>query len=121
MSHRLSSKPVTKLNDKPSSPPGSLFDTDSGHARGDSGGVVEPLEGWSRIPAGYGATFELAKAPFWLRVWFNAPFVDRFAYPVVVSRGYGRLHPHPGIAPEDREQVGPGWRIDPMEAPAQEG
>jgi hypothetical protein len=70
------------------------------------------MEGWDHIPRGYGAHFELDTAPAWLRVWFRVPFVDRFAYPVAVQRGFGHLVPHPESTPETREPVGPGWKID---------
>jgi hypothetical protein len=43
----------------------------------------------TNIPEGYGATFDVASAPLWLRVWFTTPFVDRFAYPLLVKRGFG--------------------------------
>src|SRR6266480_7008406 len=62
------------------------------------------LTGWNSIPAGYGAEFELDGAPWWLRLWFHAPFVDRFAYPVVVRRGYGWLGRMPGYTDD---QLGP--------------
>jgi hypothetical protein len=39
------------------------------------------LTGWDVIPSGYGARFDANAAPFWLRVLFQTPFVDRFAYP----------------------------------------
>ena len=53
------------------------------------------LEGWDHIPRGYGAEFVLDDAPWWLRLWFHTPFVDRYAHPAVVSRGYGFLTAHP--------------------------
>lgn len=71
------------------------------------------LEGWNHIPQGYGAEFALREAPWWLRVWFSIPFIDRFAYPIVVRRGHGWLSPMPGLSTEQRGQVSPGWRIRP--------
>jgi hypothetical protein len=71
------------------------------------------MEGWDHIPAGYGARFELGQAPAWLRIWFATPFLDRFACPVAVRRGYGHLSPHPGTTPETREQPGRGWHVHP--------
>jgi len=71
------------------------------------------LEGWNRIPQGYGATFDVAAAPWWLRAWFRTPFVDRFAYPVMVERGYGWLCAHPGTTEAEREPVTGGWRVRP--------
>jgi hypothetical protein len=68
------------------------------------------LEGWNSIPDGYGASFDLQAAPIWLRIWFRTPFVDRFAYPVMVRRGYAYLRPMPG------HHLGPvseGWKIAP--------
>ena len=77
-----------------------------------SAGIVR-LEGWSHIPAGYGASFALERAPRWLRLWFRMPFVDRFAYPFLVHRGFGYLTADPGISPDHLGEVGSGWRIVP--------
>ena len=73
--------------------------------------MTRRLEGWNHVPRGYGASFELVSAPRWLRIWFRTPVLDRFAYPVAVHRGYGVLHPDPGWAPDEREQVPEGWRM----------
>jgi hypothetical protein len=69
------------------------------------------LEGWNHIPLGYGARFDVASAPWWLRLWFHTPFIDRFAYPRLVERSLGFLAPHPGWADENREPVRGGWRL----------
>lgn len=71
------------------------------------------LEGWNHVPIGYGASFDVHAAPIWLRVWFHTPFIDRFAYPQMVKRGFGYLAAHPGVEPEDREEVAPDWRFRP--------
>lgn len=71
------------------------------------------LEGWNHVPIGYAADFDVRAAPRWLRLWFRTPFVDRFAYPRMVARGFGHLTPHPGVGPADREEVGAGWRLRP--------
>ena len=71
------------------------------------------LQGWNEIPDGYGAWFDLNRAPLWLRLWFRTPFLDRFAYPVVVRRGFGHLTAHPGWSPDQLGEIGPGWRTDP--------
>lgn len=71
------------------------------------------LEGWNHVPLGYAADVDVDAAPAWLRLWFRAPFFDRFAYPQLVTRGFGYLTPHPGVAPADRESVGGGWRFRP--------
>ena len=69
------------------------------------------LVGWNDIPRGYGAQFVLDGAPLWLRVWFRTPFVDRFAYPLVVRRGYGWLTLQPGVG---AGRIGDdGWRLRP--------
>jgi hypothetical protein len=38
-------------------------------------GTITTVEliGWNSIPDGYGASFELKGAPWWLRVWFHTP------------------------------------------------
>ena len=71
------------------------------------------LEGWNHIPRGYGADFDVASAPWWLRLWFRAPFVDRYAYPRLVRRGHGYLTPFPDAPPDDREPPDGGWRLRP--------
>ena len=71
------------------------------------------LEGWNHVPEGYGATFDVAAAPAWLRAWFRLPFLDRFAYPQLVARGFGYLAPHPGFPEEEREEVAAGWKLRP--------
>jgi hypothetical protein len=70
------------------------------------------LEGWNSIPRGYGASFELEGAPVWLRTWLHAPFIDRFAYPLAIRRGFGVLTPHRGCPPEERGPVPEGWRVE---------
>lgn len=37
------------------------------------------LEGWNSIPRGFEASFDVSGAPWWLRVLFHSPFVDRTA------------------------------------------
>jgi len=63
------------------------------------------LEGWNAIQSGYGATFDVGAAPWWLRLLFQTPFVDPFAYPLLVKRGLGVLSPHPDWASERLEPV----------------
>src|SRR5204862_5863828 len=75
--------------------------------------VAVELEGWNSIPVGYGAEFDLHGAPWWLRVWSHTPFVDRFAYPAVVRRGFGWLSPQPGLTVAELGRVPAGWRIRP--------
>jgi len=65
------------------------------------------LEGWNSIPEGYSASFDTQAAPQWLRIWFRTPLVDRFAYPIMVRRGYGVLRPMPGHVLGD---VPRGWK-----------
>jgi hypothetical protein len=81
------------------------------------------LEGWNSIPGGYAADFDLRDAPWWLRLLFGTPFIDRFAYPAVVRRGYGWLSPHPGLSADQLGNVPAGWRIRPgdYEAPGSTG
>lgn len=71
------------------------------------------LEGWNDIPAGYGARFDVKAAPLWLRTLFNVPFLDRFAYPILVRRGHGYLRPSPGMPLQGLGDVPAAWRIDP--------
>jgi|GEM_PF-5192595 len=68
------------------------------------------LEGWNSIPDGYGASFDTKAAPWWLRLWFSTPFLDRFAYPIMVRRGFGHLALMPGHRPGPARS---GWKIDP--------
>lgn len=73
------------------------------------------LEGWNSIPERYGADFDLRSAPRWLRLWFHTPILDRYAYPVVVRRGYGWLSPHPGLSANEFGHLPAGWRIRPRD------
>ena len=70
------------------------------------------LTGWNDIPRGYGARFDVASAPAWLRLLYRTPFLDRFAYPVLVRRGLGLLRPHPHWREEQLAVVEGGWRLD---------
>jgi hypothetical protein len=69
------------------------------------------LEGWNHIPRGYGADFDVVSAPWWLRLLFRTPFVDRYAYPRLIRRGHGYLTPDSGCTAGDREPIGDGWRL----------
>lgn len=71
------------------------------------------MEGWNTIPRGYGAHFDVAAAPWWLRALFRSPLVDRFAYPMLVSRGYGWLTEQPGMGCDPAAAIARGWRIEP--------
>ena len=55
----------------------------------------------------------LDDAPWWLRLWFHTPFIDRYAYPQVVARGYGFLTQHQQYVDNAREVPAPGWRMRP--------
>lgn len=79
------------------------------------------LEGWNRIPRGFGARFDLSRAPWWLRAWMATPFVDRFAYPVVVGRGLGYLTAQPGstLATLPWDAAARGWQLE--DPPASDG
>jgi hypothetical protein len=70
------------------------------------------LVGWNSLPEGYAATFDMAAAPAWLRFWMRTPFIDRFAYPVMVRRGFGWLHRDPAL-PKANFEPADGWRIAP--------
>jgi len=90
------------------------IETAANPARGwDAWGVK--LEGWNHIPTGYGATFESQSAPWWLRAWFNTPLIDRFAYPLLIRRGFGWLTAFPTTTDQHPEPVTHGWRIRPAD------
>jgi len=76
----------------------------------DTGSVK--LDGWNFVPRGYGLGWEAAKLPLLLRVLIRTPFIDRFAYPMMVRQGLAWLKPHPGWEEADRAPVPPGWRVD---------
>jgi len=69
------------------------------------------LNGWNYIPDGYGMGLDPSAAPLWLRLWLRIPFLDRFAYPIMVSRGFAWLTPdeHPAM---QRQEPPPGWRVE---------
>ncbi len=70
------------------------------------------LAGWNDIPRGYGARFDTASAPAWLQILSATPFLDRFAYPLLVHRGLGFLTPHPGWPATKFAPVTGGWRLE---------
>lgn len=73
------------------------------------------LNGWNVIPEGYGVRFEVDAAPLWMRVLFRTPFIDRFAYPLMVRRGLAYLSPLPGDAWQRDPSPAGGWRIEEPE------
>lgn len=68
------------------------------------------LVGWNTIPWGFSASFDVHEAPVWLRLLYDTPFLDRFAYPLLVRRGYGWLQ-HPAGAVPTARQLAEGWRM----------
>lgn len=70
------------------------------------------LIGWNDIPAGYGARFEVRSAPHWLRLLVRMKILDRFAYPLLVRRGFGFLQAHDDAPPWQRGTVTNGWRLE---------
>ena len=70
------------------------------------------LAGWNDMPKGYGARFDTASAPVWLRILHATPFLDRFAYPQLVYRGLGFLAPHPGLSAAELDPVTGSWRLE---------
>ena len=69
------------------------------------------LGGWNVLPRGYGARFDTRAAPRWLRLLFSAPFLDRFAYPLMVRRGHAYLAPSPAMEAAERDPFpSGGWR-----------
>jgi len=77
----------------------------------EAGDAAVKIDGWSNIPEGYGLTWDLSKAPLWLRVWFRIPILDRFAYPKLIRRQFAWLVPHPDWPEAEREPVPPGWLV----------
>ena len=74
------------------------------------------LEGWNHVPEGYGASFDVAAAPWWLRALYGTPLLDRFAYPLLVRRGHGCLRASPSPPPGGRGEVAGGWRVAPPDS-----
>lgn len=68
------------------------------------------MKGWDSIPDGYGAVFEIAGAPLAARVLLRIPFLDRFAYPMMVRAGCGYLIRHPGARVATVPPDG-GWTV----------
>lgn len=71
------------------------------------------LEGWNHIPKGYGATFDVAAAPTWLRLLHRIPVIDRFSFPLLVKQGLGWLSPDGSLPEDELAPVGGGWRMEP--------
>lgn len=38
------------------------------------------LPAWNWIPAGHGLSPRLDRVPRWVKLWYRAPFVDRYCY-----------------------------------------
>lgn len=71
------------------------------------------LDGWNVLPRGYSARFDTRAAPVWLRVLFSTPFLDRFAYPLLVRRGLAYLAPSPAVEAAERDPFpAGGWRLE---------
>ena len=68
------------------------------------------LDGWNSIPRGYGVRLDVDAAPIWLRVLFRTPFIDRFAYPLLVRRGHAYLTPFPSGKGSCEPFPSGGWR-----------
>lgn len=75
------------------------------------------ISGWNDIPEGYGLTVNRAAAPVWLRILLVTPFIDRFAYPVMIRRHIAYLAPHPGWPRERLGAVPHGWLVKDDDAP----
>ena len=73
------------------------------------------LEGWNSIPQGSTAAFNVGAAPWWLRGLLRTPFVDRFAYPLLVRRGLGALDVVDPDVFDGDSALAEGWRILPRE------
>ncbi len=73
------------------------------------------LEGWNSIPIGAEATFDLSAAPIWLKVIYHAPFIDRFAFPLLVARGHGSLSVTETTRFDAAAALAQGWVIMPEE------
>jgi len=71
------------------------------------------LEGWNVLPRGYGARFDAQAATLWLRLLVGTPFLDRFAYPLLVRRGHAYLTPFPALNSADRDPFpSGGWQLE---------
>ncbi len=56
-------------------------------------------------------SWDMTRAPVWLRVWRLIPFIDRFAYPVMVRRHVAYLVPEPAWPEGERDPVPVGWLV----------
>ena len=71
------------------------------------------LEGWNSMPNGYSARFDLNAAPRWLRNWAAVPFIDRFAYPLLVKRGFAYLTAQPTLVRiASADEMARGWKME---------
>lgn len=80
------------------------------------------LDGWDYVPRGYGLRLDVRADPLWLRCLYRSPFLDRFAYPLLVRRGHAYLTAHPGWTAAQREVVPDvGWRVEVAAADVRPG
>lgn len=87
------------------------------------------LAGWNDIPKGYGARFDTASAPAWLRIMHATPFLERFSYPCWCnegsdssgrSRAGGRVNSAPSLGLAHRRSRTLGTRFSCLPAPRRE-
>lgn len=71
------------------------------------------LEGWNHVPAGATASFGWDRAPRWVRLLHRSPIIDRFAYPVMVHLGLGRLSVVHAEQFSAAEATARGWVVLP--------
>ena len=65
------------------------------------------------MPHGYSARFDLNAAPRWLRSWAAVPFIDRFAYPLLVKRGFAYLTAQPIlVCTASADEMARGWKME---------
>ena len=49
--------------------------------------MARKIHGWNDIPRGYVQEEDFHLAPFWLRVLARIKILERFAYPIAISKG----------------------------------
>jgi hypothetical protein len=76
--------------------------------------VSRTREGWNSIPDGFGARFDLRRAPLWLKLAYRTPFLDRATFPRLVDAGLGYLVPNSDTLPSTGAVAlaeARGWKV----------
>lgn len=72
---------------------------------------MKEIQGWNTCPDNFRSEITFSCAPLWLRILARTVYFERFAYPIAVEMGFGRLFPNE-IDPSASEEYFIGnWKV----------